>query len=257
MKTVAVITPCYNATSFIEETARSVALSNTFQTFRIEHVIVDDGSTDHSWNVISALSFPHVKKIRLDKNCGPSAARNAAIAQTSAEYIFCLDADDVLFQNSLFSLFMYAQENHAAWVYGDFLRGDENLSYLIGEDYYGWTFDSPTDVLYSMYKGEHFFQHNCLFSKKAFEKAGAYREDIVMAEDFDLFTRMLLAGFHPRYLPGPLYLHRYHESNVSATYTNRPARHRQTVRELYGLYKQQLAAILSTNQMKTIENRLG
>ena len=100
MKKVVVVTPVFNGETFIKACLNSVALSNTNSSFEIEHIVVDDSSTDNSWSIIQEFKLDTINSIHLEKNQGSSHARNVAVAQSDGDFIFCLDQDDVLFQNS-------------------------------------------------------------------------------------------------------------------------------------------------------------
>lgn len=89
---VSIIIPCYNAALFIEETLRSIVL----QSYRdYEVVIIDDGSTDTTKEIISRLKEPKVNYI-FQENKGVSAARNKGLEFSAGEYVLFLDADDLL-----------------------------------------------------------------------------------------------------------------------------------------------------------------
>lgn len=90
---VSVITPCYNGARYIGETIESV-VAQTYPNW--EMLIVDDGSTDHSAEVIGqyAAKDQRVKLFR-QKNAGSAAARNNGIRRASGQYIALLDADDL------------------------------------------------------------------------------------------------------------------------------------------------------------------
>jgi glycosyltransferase involved in cell wall biosynthesis len=96
MPTVTVVTPCYNAAAFIEETIDSVA-NQRFTDW--EHVVVDDGSTDRSAALVArrAAATPRLRLIR-QTNRGVCHARNAGARAADAEsrYLLFLDADDRL-----------------------------------------------------------------------------------------------------------------------------------------------------------------
>jgi len=90
---VSIITPAYNAESYLTETVRSVQ-SQTFDDF--EMLIVDDDSTDDTAEIAKrfAAEDPRIRLIR-QANAGPSAARNTAIEQARGEYLALLDSDDL------------------------------------------------------------------------------------------------------------------------------------------------------------------
>lgn len=258
MKKIAVITPVFNGEKFLEGCLKSVALSITNNNFLIEHIVVDDCSTDNSWKIIQNTKFSWMRSFHLEKNSGSSTARNFGIKQTDADFLFCLDQDDILFQNSLNALFEYSEKQKADWVYGDFLRTNENLSYLLGQDYYGYQFDNSADLLSSIFLGEHFFQQNCFYQKQIFDTVRGFDKQIQIFQDLDLFIRFALVGHSPKYLPAPLYLHRLHENNLSKVSgrENNFAAHKEDLKTLYRNYGKKLKTILTPQQLEKIQNFL-
>ena len=88
---ISVIIPLYNKVSEIELTLRSV-LSQSVPPREI--IVVDDGSTDGSAEVVERLATPLVRLIR-QQNCGVSAARNRAMREATGEWVALLDGDDM------------------------------------------------------------------------------------------------------------------------------------------------------------------
>lgn len=88
--TLSVIIPLYNKEGEIGDTVRSV-LAQTLQPSEI--VIVDDGSTDRSAEIVRAIDSPLIRLIS-QPNAGECAARNHAIAESRGEVVALLDADD-------------------------------------------------------------------------------------------------------------------------------------------------------------------
>lgn len=101
------------------------------------------------------------------------------------------------------------------WFITDFYRVRDTKEYIIGDDYYGWKFNSCSEILSAIFSGTHFIQHNVVYKKKLWEKVGKYDETLAMAEDLDLYTRFLLSDVMPRYVPYVSHLHRFHATNVS------------------------------------------
>src|SRR5690242_9351310 len=88
---VSVITPCYNAAPFVLETLATVRA----QTYgAVEHIVVDDASTDASWELVRHA--PGVRAYRLERNRGGAHARNVGVGHARGEYLMFLDADDLL-----------------------------------------------------------------------------------------------------------------------------------------------------------------
>src|ERR1017187_1648867 len=94
MATVDVIVPSFNSAKYLPTAIESV-ISQTFDDWRI--LLVDDGSTDNTAEVVVPFLDRLGAKIRYIKqdNRGVSAARNAAILASTAEFLALLDADDV------------------------------------------------------------------------------------------------------------------------------------------------------------------
>ncbi len=88
---VSIMMPAYNAERYIGQAIESV-LAQTFQKWEL--IIVDDGSTDHTSEIIAHYSDDRVKTYHQD-NGGEASARNAALEQVSGKYLAFLDADDL------------------------------------------------------------------------------------------------------------------------------------------------------------------
>ncbi len=89
---VSVVIPAYNAAAFIERTLKSVS-SQTWS--ELEILVVDDGSTDKTVDIVTRLAEKDARiKLLQQQNQGVSAARNLGISNARGDYIALLDADD-------------------------------------------------------------------------------------------------------------------------------------------------------------------
>ncbi|HBA66860.1 MAG TPA: hypothetical protein DCZ48_11915, partial [Methylococcaceae bacterium] len=86
---ISVVIPAYNSAEFIADAVNSILKQTRPIT---EIIIVDDGSTDNTQQIVEALPGPitYIKQ----PNQGPSAARNTGIKTANSEWIAFLDADD-------------------------------------------------------------------------------------------------------------------------------------------------------------------
>ena len=106
---VSVIVPCYNQGKYIYETLISVQ-KQTFSDF--ECIIVNDGSTDNSLEVINLFCKEDARFSFHDKNNeGVSVARNYAISCSHGQYILPLDADDIIAPEYLQTVVTFLKEN--------------------------------------------------------------------------------------------------------------------------------------------------
>lgn len=91
-KLVSVIMPCYNTERYIEKSVYSV-LNQTYK--NIELIVIDDGSTDSSLNILKTIQTGDKRlKVLSQKNKGPGPARNKGLKEASGDYIAFLDSDD-------------------------------------------------------------------------------------------------------------------------------------------------------------------
>ncbi|MBU4376294.1 MAG: glycosyltransferase family 2 protein, partial [Candidatus Omnitrophica bacterium] len=97
MPKVSVIIPAYNCAKFVDGTIISV-LKQDFSDY--EMVIIDDGSTDNTYEAISRFSDRRIKYIH-QINQGVGAARNTGIQKSNGEYLCFLDCDDIFLANSI------------------------------------------------------------------------------------------------------------------------------------------------------------
>lgn len=118
---VAIIIPAYNAAAFLREAIASV-LAQTVAVTQV--IVVDDGSTDDTAAV--AEKFGDAVMLIRQPNAGVSSARNLGAAQTDAEWLLFLDADDRLRPDALANLLSRTEEKPLGVIYGqsvDFTEG--------------------------------------------------------------------------------------------------------------------------------------
>ena len=91
MAAVSVIITTYNRAHLVGKAIKSV-LNQTFQDFEL--IVVDDGSTDNTEEVINSFNDTRIRYIRHKINKGGNAARNTGLRNSKGEYIAFLDSDD-------------------------------------------------------------------------------------------------------------------------------------------------------------------
>lgn len=93
---LSVIIPVYNQEELINRAVKSIPLEED-----LEVIIIDDCSTDNTWEVVKQLcKHPKVKGYRLISNQGVATARNHAISFSKGEYLLMLDSDDYLYKDA-------------------------------------------------------------------------------------------------------------------------------------------------------------
>src|SRR5699024_2598369 len=87
---ITVIVPAHNTGRFIAKTLYSV-IAQTYTNFEV--LVIDDGSTDHTYDVASSVKDNRIKVFRTSHE-GLSAARNYGLKKASGDFIYFLDSDD-------------------------------------------------------------------------------------------------------------------------------------------------------------------
>lgn len=128
---LSIIVPVYNVEKYIRSCLGSIFRQHLDENV-FEVIIVNDGTTDHSMEVIQDIINEHSNIIVINQeNLGVSVARNNGIAKAKGEYIFMPDSDDLLIDDSLSLLLEKAIESKADLVVADFLEmTDEEIDKL-------------------------------------------------------------------------------------------------------------------------------
>lgn len=123
---VSIITPCYNAAPFLQNTIESV-INQTYSNW--EMLIVDDCSTDSSAEIIKQFAEKD-SRIRYFRNQQPSGSpskpRNIGIELAKGKYIAFLDADDVWLSQKLELQITEMEEKGLVFVYSDYEKINQN-----------------------------------------------------------------------------------------------------------------------------------
>jgi GT2 family glycosyltransferase len=202
---------------FLNETIESVKnLINSPYEITWEYIIVNDGNPDVS-KYLNDQSFPeNFSFIDLKENVGRKKAFNLGVAKAKYDWIFVLDDDDIILQRTLANFSEAIVSNpKTKWFVSDFIRVDQETRYLMGQDYYGWKFETAEEIIYAMLNAEHFVQFNSIFRKDLFEKVGGIDENFKGPDDLDLYLRFLENTEIPEYVNFYSHLHRMHLNNLS------------------------------------------
>jgi glycosyltransferase involved in cell wall biosynthesis len=200
---ISILIPCFNAEKFVGEAIES-ALAQTHP--NVEVVVVDDGSTDNSVEVIR--SFGDRVIAEFGPNRGACAARNRALALSRGQYVQFLDADDLLFPHKIERQLPILERNEADFV---FSRGT-----LFGDGKPERTKKKPiaplgdTDrFVYALHQG--ISTEDPLHRRELVERIGGFREHIRRAQEYDLHVRLAAAGVRFTFLDEVLSRHRHHD----------------------------------------------
>ncbi|MGE7914516.1 glycosyltransferase [Lysinibacillus xylanilyticus] len=208
---VSIILPVYNSELFVQQAIESV-LKQTYT--QIELIVVDDGSTDNTKQILSGYeSNPKVHIISLEKNSGVSEARNIGIQESKGEYVAFIDADDLYMPNKVEEQVNVFKHNKSIdFVFNDIMVIDnDNKKVNELQSYF-----QPKNILLELCFRQIIPAPACIMVKRDFLDRFniMFNKDLKYAEDYDFTFQLFLHGIY-YYLKESLYLWRRHIKNTS------------------------------------------
>lgn len=211
---VSVIMPAYNAQKFITESIESV-IAQTYLDWEL--IVIDDGSTDDTGAIIRQYEQrdARIKSISQD-NSGQGNAKNAGIAISTGEYIAFLDADDLWLKEKLEVSVGAIKAANAELLFTNYAVFNNELDV---------SKTTTMQVGNTIYKGREsiitFLNYNqipnltVLAKREAVISAGKFT-DMKVAEDYEMWLRMLGMGHTFQSIAAPLSLYRMHDNSITA-----------------------------------------
>lgn len=176
-----VIIPTYNRAHLIKRTIDSV-LQQEYPHFEI--IVVDDGSTDNTGEIVKSIHDERIKYIK-QKNSERGAARNTGIKNAIGNYIGFLDSDDIYYPNHLYSAKDAIRKTNA-----DFIIHSYNI--ISGKKM--MTFKNPnrSNLAHALLKMGNFIHTSSVVIKKDFLINNLFQEDreLSVSEDYELWLRL-------------------------------------------------------------------
>ena len=227
MRQISIIIPCFNAASTIAATIESALLQSDCD---FEILVVDDGSTDNSLEVIRSID-PAMRVIS-GPNRGVSVARNIGISETSSDWLVFLDADDLLVARTLAARLETAEASGADVVICDwqYLTDDDGPVFSVD-----WKRMQDAPDL-AVVDGCWAPPAAILYRRSLIEKIGGFREELLNCQD----GRLL---FDAAYLGARF----QHSAHLGARYRISPISHSRRDRGQYWRY-----FLMSTKQIEAV-----
>lgn len=204
---ISVIMPVYNGAEFLEDTIQSV-INQTEKDFEL--IIINDGSTDHSEEIILSFSDPRIRYFK-QENQGPAAARNKGLDHVNGDFVVIQDADDV----SLPCRFEILKRRFTSPVVG-IVHSDVLLINEKNEPLGYWTSSNieRKRILRFYLKVGTPFNNNSLMIRREALQGVRYDTSLRVVEDTDMILQVA-RNWDAVHVPEPLLLYRRHSSNIS------------------------------------------
>lgn len=225
-----VVIPLYNKEHTIDATVRSV-LNQNYRNFEL--LIVDDGSTDGSLQIVQSIQDPRIKVLSKE-NGGVSSARNLGIVSAKCEYVAFLDADDLFESDYLEKMKDLINDFQDASVFGCQLRITGEVASSRGNfddvprgyvgDYFTASLESPLLTSSSI-----------IVKKDCFDKVGFFNTNLKRGEDLEMWVRLAM-NYTIAFEPGKLAVYQLDASNRACQSTP-PLEHYYYNSKLIGMSK--------------------
>lgn len=210
---ISVLMSVYNAEDYLAQALESI-LTQTYK--NIEFIIVNDGSSDSSLELINTYSAKDNRIVVVDqKNMGLTKALNVGIKIATGDYIARMDADDVSLPNRFENFLRFIDKNGDIDLYS-------TPAYIINET------NEVQKVIPNFFRRNGFQQqllnyynsmiHGTLIAKATVLKKFQYNESFQYSQDFELYHRLMRKNYHISYDNNNIsYQLRIHSNSITNT----------------------------------------
>ncbi|MCY4386145.1 MAG: glycosyltransferase [Desulfurellaceae bacterium] len=219
-RSVSVCLPTYNGADYIEEALRSI-LNQTYQDFEL--LVVDDGSTDTTLDIVQSFSDPRIQLHRNPERLGIPANWNRCLELAAGELVCLFHQDDVMLPENLeCKVQLLSADETVGFVHS----GVETLAEESAPSSFAdWIEDTTEDTLWDgpeyfrslLLNGNRVCAPTVLARRSALLEQGGFDPDLGFACDYAMWLRLCLT-YRVGFLAQPLVRYRWHGGNASHAY---------------------------------------
>lgn len=221
---VSILMPVYKTAPYLREAMDSM-LSQTFTDFEL--IVLDDCSPDNAEEILDSYTDPRIVRYKGKKNAGLSNVLNVGIGMARGKYIARMDSDDLSMPERL-------------QIQVDYLEAHPDIDLVsVGMQLFGakdevWLREQdPEKVKIIALFHSPILHASSMWRRDSFEKHGLrFRQEMVPAEDYDLWTRALVKGLRLVNLRQVLYKYRIHPEQAT-TQTDKTTSKSRMVQQNY------------------------
>lgn len=182
--------PTYNRGYIIKNAIISV-INQTYQNWEL--IIVDDGSMDNTFEVVSGITDNRIHYVHYEKNAGSNHARNIGVEKASGEYLAFLDSDNQWHKNYLESQFgvLHKGTDSADVVFARCSKAEPWGCIIFPNDLYTEFSSNEKITKHALYNSV--FDTNVVCMKRmVWEQSGKFDENLFRLQDWEYFLRILV-----------------------------------------------------------------
>ncbi len=217
---VTIVVPSFNEERTVYKTVRSL-LNLNYPKDKLKIMLIDDGSTDGTWNVMSKFAKQKNVQVFRKENGGKYTALNLAIEKMQTEFFGCLDADSLVDKEALVRIMSYFERDSEVMAVVPSVTVHEPKNFIQGVQKAEYNMGVFSKKMLGFMGAIHVTPGPfTIFRKKVFDDLGGYRH-AHNTEDMEIAYRMQTNGY------------KIDHCNDAHVYTNTPS-------TIYKLYKQRL-----------------
>ena len=241
---VSILMPIYNTAPYLREAMDSM-LAQTFTDFEL--IVLNDCSPDNAEEILDTYDDSRIVRYKGEKNAGLSNVLNVGIEMAQGKYIARMDSDDISLPQRLQVQVDYLENHPEVDLVSVGMR-------LFGAKEGTWIRElNPEKVKIEALFHSPVLHASSVWKKDAFEKQGLrFRQEMVPAEDYDLWVRAMLKGLKLVNLPEVLYEYRIHDAQATLQTDKTAAKSR----EVQMAYLQEALPCLSDKQREAFPMKL-
>ncbi len=213
MKTslISIVLPIYNAEKYLNECINSI-LEQTYAHFEL--IVVNDGSTDNSLNIINKYKDQRIKIIENKHNFIKSL--NLGIKEAKGAYIARMNADDIMLPHRLETQFNYMESNPKVDICGSWAKTFGSKSYIMKPPVH------HQDIVLNLLLNNALLHSTIMMRKDAVyncpQYPNLYKQKYLYAEDYKLWTELAINGYRFANIPDVLLKYRRSDTQVTSVH---------------------------------------
>lgn len=210
---ISVVMAVYNGQEYLRESIESI-LAQTYKNF--EFIIINDGSTDSTREIVLSYDDPRICLIDNEENMGLTRSLNKGLRIARGEYIARMDADDISMLNRFESQIDFLNHHRDYAAVGTFLKVINEDSKVVS------TIEKPiqhADIREFLNRDNCIGHGSAMIRKTCLQNVGFYDESIEKSQDYELWLR-ISQNYKLANIPQYLYMWRNHKENISEKHRN-------------------------------------
>ena len=234
---ISVIVPVYNTESYLKKCIESI-INQTFR--NIEIILVDDGSTDTSAEILADYALRDNRIIVIhQENQGLSAARNAGMRSAKGEYIMFVDSDDWIKKDMVECLLKNIEESKSQAVFCNYItvRDGEEIPCEGILEYKVYQSDEVSKIISNMFGGGRYYSSiwRGIYEREVIENSNIYFQNLQFAEDLNFNLEYLLNCSRVKIIKDELYYYRVNSTSALQSLKNKVDEIQKVPYEIYSL----------------------